>query len=746
MLGLTATASAQVAAPTAPAAAASAPPAAETPASAPSARVEITGERGSDSEQRRRSTAAKIIIGREQIDQYGDATIGEVLRRLSGVGTGGRPGRGGPPRMRGLGGGYTQLLIDGERIPGGFALESLTPEQVERIEILRAPTAETGARAIGGTINIITREGFRKRLNDLRTGFAFENGQWTPGAFWTHSDSAEALTYTLTGSVFRNRRASAEEVHTTSESLADGTPVEDRREFIERLDQRLGLNLGTRLQWRLGEAGDVLLIHPTIFHQERDGSSLATRTQTLPATPARYDLAESQSDGRFTSARLNLQWRQRLADGWRGEANGYTGRWHSRSDSQRQEWRLGEPTPLRRLDDRSDTHETSLKLGAKLTALLGDESRPGQEHNLVSGVEVEAVRRQDSRTLLQDGLPLLVDFGDNLRAESTRWAAFAQNEWSITPNVAAHVGLRWEGIETVGDPGDGSRPSNRSSVWTPLLHGVWKPDPNGRDQVRLSLTRSYRAPPLGALIARPTIASLFPTDGPNEPTHPDRAGNPDLRPELATGIDLAWELYLPGGGLLSANLFHRRIRDLMRGVVALETVSWSAVPRWVSRRRNIGNAQTSGVELEAKGRLDLFWDGAPRVDLSSNLSLYRSKVDGIPGPDNRLDQQAQATLNLGADYRLPGLPLKVGGNLNWVPGYRTQVSAEQAVSVNTRRVADAYALWTISPTLALRLLASNLAPRDSIDSDSLIVGKLRETAWTTAPSYTNWQFRLEFKL
>jgi outer membrane receptor for ferrienterochelin and colicins len=116
----------------------------------------------SDTDLRRQSTAAKIVIGREEIEKFGDATVGEVLRRLPGVTTPGAPGRGGAPRMRGLGGGFTQLLIDGQRLPPGFSLDSLTPEQIERIEILRAPTAETGARAIAGTINIVTREGFKR--------------------------------------------------------------------------------------------------------------------------------------------------------------------------------------------------------------------------------------------------------------------------------------------------------------------------------------------------------------------------------------------------------------------------------------------------------------------------------------------------------------------------------------------------------------------------------------------------------
>ena len=92
-----ASATAQTQPPAASASAASAPPAGQ--ASTPQ-RVEVTGGRESDNEQRRQSTAAKIVIGREEIERFGDSTVGEVLKRLPGVTTSGAPGRGGPPRMR----------------------------------------------------------------------------------------------------------------------------------------------------------------------------------------------------------------------------------------------------------------------------------------------------------------------------------------------------------------------------------------------------------------------------------------------------------------------------------------------------------------------------------------------------------------------------------------------------------------------------------------------------------------------
>ena len=58
-----------------------------------------------------------------------------------------------------------------------------------------------------------------------------------------------------------------------------------------------------------------------------------------------------------------------------------------------------------------------------------------------------------------------------------------------------------------------------------------------------------------------------------------------------------------------------------------------------------------------------------RIDLRGNASLFRSRVQQVPGPDNRLDQQPDYTVNLGADYRVVGLPVTLGGNLNWTPGY-----------------------------------------------------------------------------
>jgi outer membrane receptor for ferrienterochelin and colicins len=347
----------------------------------------------------------------------------------------------------------------------------------------------------------------------------------------------------------------------------------------------------------------------------------------------------------------------------------------------------------------------------------------------------------------------VADVGDNFEASTLRLAVFGQDEWNLNPQWAVHAGLRWEGIQTRGDDGQGGRPENRNGVTTPLVHLLWKPDPKRRDQVRLSLTRSWRAPETNQLIGRPSINRLQPTPGANTESNPDSAGNPALKPELATGLDLAFERYLEGGGLLSANLFVRRITDLMRNETQLESsVPWNnGGPRWVRRMRNIGSADTYGLELEAKFRLDQLNKELPGVELRANLALYDSKVDAVPGPDNRLDQQSKATANLGADYRFRGTPVTLGGNVNWVPETTTRLAADQTTTASRKRQWDVYALWTFNPALGLRLLANNLDPLDFVTTtvnDGLnSAGALERTrSVNNGPTFTNWQLRLEMKL
>src|SRR5205823_3905592 len=119
---------------------------------------------------------------------------------------------------------------------------------------------------------------------------------------------------------------------------------------------------------------------------------------------------------------------------------------------------------------------------------------------------------------------------------------------------------------------------NRSTVWSPLLQTLYKLPATRGDQVRFALTRTYRAPSLNALIPH-----RF-TQINNSQTSPDNIGNPDLKPELALGVDAAWEHYWAEGALLSISGSARNIDNNTRDQIGFDG------SRWVSRPQNTGHA------------------------------------------------------------------------------------------------------------------------------------------------------------
>jgi outer membrane receptor for ferrienterochelin and colicins len=198
-----------------------------------------------------------------------------------------------------------------------------------------------------------------------------------------------------------------------------------------------------------------------------------------------------------------LQYRQRVAN-WRLEGGGTVraSRWVN--ESTRDE-RRADGSVLRTQQDNTVSREKGWQLNAKGSRLLGGE---GSEHSLVLGGEAESAQLDNTRRTLEDGLPALTEYGDNFEGQHHALGGLRAGRVALNPTGALHAGLRWEGITTQGDDGLGNRPTNRSSVWTPLVHLLWKPDPKVRDQVRMSLTRSYAQPNTNTLIARPTINRL----------------------------------------------------------------------------------------------------------------------------------------------------------------------------------------------------------------------------------------------
>jgi outer membrane receptor for ferrienterochelin and colicins len=829
-------------------AAAPAASAASAAASSPQ-RIEIRGDAQSDTALRRRDPVAKQVYGREELDRHGDTSVSDVLKRLPGVNL-----QGGSPRLRGLGSGYTLILLNGEPAPPGFSLDNLAPSQVERIEITRGPSAEHSAQAVAGTINIILRQAPRQRQREFRASLNYQQ-RLEPQVNGVVGDRLGDVSATLPYSLYRWRSGSTT---TTDEAARDanGRPREWLSVAAERA-RGYGFNLSPRANWRLGGGGGrseggagggggaVGAISGT---SGSAGSAGVGGAGSAPgAVGNRPDGAGRAATAPAPSGVTTVDWNGVFQHNlWRNEGEitrivlaGSTplsafdewtnrGFWRlARSQVQlTHKWPEGAQGEIKLGGERSASHYSTPVVGRDAAGAVSVERLTegrsaaksgqisskwtwpvGEAHRWVLGAELERRFREESRVQLFNGQPLVPagGSGQDFSARIEREAAFVQDEWEVSPQWATSLGVRAERITTIGDAVAGVPTArNRSQVVTPLLHLTYKfaapaapsapvsgaggpgtannnsgnavgntagstagaatparaATPPSRDLLRASLTRSYKAPDLSALIARPNISADYPVSGGNTALVPDGVGNPELQPELATGLDVAYEKYLAQGGVLSASIFHRRITGLIRRGLALETVPWAAQPRWVSRPQNLSGASSSGIELEAKGRLDEWWvaagltpfwsaGSAPEpassavsvaamvaaasaspgpasvsasasasalpsawkaLNLRASLALYRSQVDGIPGPDNRLDGQQPWSLTLGADQAIPQTAFSWGGSYTYTPRYGVQQTDLTQLTQGYARRADLYVMWAPDKQTSWRFGAFNIAP------------------------------------
>lgn len=131
------------------------------------------------------SAVPKTIITRDEMLQYGDQSVMDALRRAAGFqlptpGQGPRGG-GGASGMRFRGGAGPTFLINGEPVQGGprggmSIIDTITPEMIERIEIVKQPSVAQASVASSAVINILLKEPLDNRISgSVKVGYGLRN-------------------------------------------------------------------------------------------------------------------------------------------------------------------------------------------------------------------------------------------------------------------------------------------------------------------------------------------------------------------------------------------------------------------------------------------------------------------------------------------------------------------------------------------------------------------------------------------
>ncbi|MES2759761.1 MAG: TonB-dependent receptor [Pseudomonadota bacterium] len=627
---------------------------------------------------RRDDTASKIVVNHDEIVKYGDTNVVDVLKRLPGITVSGGSARGGGEvRMRGLGAGYTQILLNGEAAPAGFSLDSLAPDVIERIEVLRSASAEFSTQSIAGTINIVLKKAIKKGQRELKAGVGGGQNFINPTANLQLSDKVGQMSYSITANAFYRK------YEQDSPSVEEGFDPSGRL-VLQRNAQSLdkgdfsALSISPRLNWTLAN-GDTITSQTFVNVHRYSGKGNDTSVTSVGPQPP-YPLVRFKNVNENEFFRTDLNWVHKLASGAKldmkvGGVIGGLGNEQRRAGYNAAGVQVLDSVVLSKGTDRGITST------GKFSTPMFD------GHALSIGWDGGISTRDDQRA--EQGDPVEI-----FDARVNRLAAYAQDEWNITPRWSVYLGARWEGIRTRTAGNTFDTAESTSSVWSPLFQTLYKLPGTKSDQVRFAVTRTYKAPSTQSLIPR-KFKSVN-----NSATDPDFQGNPDLKPELALGFDASYEHYWGEGALLSASASMRRIADFTRMGV------FFADGRWVQLPVNDGRATTRGIELEAKFPLKSLIATAPALDLRASISRNWSSVDAVPGPNNRLNAQVPFAATIGVDYKEGALT--TGGSFVFKTGGPVRISTTQSSYQSVRRELEVYGLWKFSPQNQLRVAVSNL--------------------------------------
>jgi len=678
--------------------------------------VQVTGARA---DQRQRDTTTSIVVGHAELMRQGDQTLADALKRLPGISISGVPGQGDQISMRGLGNGYTQIMLNGEPVAVGFSLDAIAPDMIERVEIMRSTTAEFSNRSVAGAINIILKKAVKPGQGSLSASVARQHGATTPALTAQLSDQRDAYSYSLAATLTRKRNEKPftdfEEQHD-----ANGALTLQRRTPQNESGVTDALTLAPRVNWALA-GGDTLTWQG--FANLRHVVNRNRADETTPTGDAsEYPHNVSDFAANFVMLRSDVNWTHLLAGGAKLEMKlGASSNRRSGTFDFNGMDAGGKPAGRHHVD--SGPTENSVTAS-------GTYRHPvGEHHAIALGWDINrAARREDRDERLYDANGVRTG-GSNAdyRANVNRLALFAQDEWQVTERYALYLGLRHERLDTASRADAANAPDaldTSSAVWSPSLQSRYTLA--NKDVLRLALSRTYKAPPLSKLVPR-----RYTIDNNNNPTNPDEQGNPNLRPELAWGVDAAYEHYLGGGALVSVSTYLRRIRDVT------QTRLFEQDGVWVEAPFNSGNASVRGIELEAKLPL------TKALDLRANLARNWSRVDSVPGPDNRLESQTPLTANIGMDYRWTSLTF--GGSLNYQASGPVRQSPQVFFAGSPKRELDMYALWKADAKTQLRISASNLLHQQASESHDYIDADSTRRRTTLTPTSATLRIMLEWQ-
>ena len=719
---------------------------------------------------RNRSEEAEpvLVYDTDYFQRFEPLTAGDALKRVPSVTFLSDVIESDGARLRGLEPGYTQILINGDKVPGSnadrsFFLDRIPAELVKQVEIIRSSSARRTGDAVAGTLNIVLRDGYQLDGGYVRVGgLRFDDGEFKPSGGFVYG-GALGPGRLLLGANVQGRYNPKKKLSLRYGDSPENNPNFATDDFDNREDQtdtRDGTDYAFNATYDIdGETTDFELsgfyVKTTRTEDER---SFEYNHPTNINGPVRNGAASGnlltdnvnvndiKQDNFSISGKISHEWSA-------GETQLKLG--IARFDDEQFEFEYGidfDRTSPRLTADISDrklidkemsvTLEHSFKLSEDVKLTVGgflqnkdrdtdfrSNDNPNFPRNRLNLTNTD--RANYSTTLsnptsfvtttgTMDAIP-----GGVNTIEEDRRDAFVEIEGK-SGSISWLAGVRYETTDfSVNDKTVPAAIAQTENDYSFLLPSASAKIDLGNGRITASVARTNR---------RPRLDFLSPATLEEELGDNDLTGNSLLRPETAWGGDLGYEHRIGRTGVIGVNVFYRKVKDLIE--VANTGVEGSAGPgTFVYQPRNTGDGEVYGVEFDLSTSLSFL--GLKDTGIFGNFSLLDSNITDEFGT-RRFNGQSKYVYNFGFIQDIPSFGAAFGAT------YRKQGSAFDrfvAEEITARYGADLelFVEKRIGKNFTIRAVGSNLLN----GSKDEVFNKFDSAADQVARSFDEYELETE---
>ncbi len=675
----------------------------------------------------------------EYFQRFEPSTVGDMLKRVPGVGfVGSDIMEYDGAQLRGLGGGYTQVLINGKKVPGAgddrsFFVDRIPAEMVDHIEIKRSASANRSGDAMAGAINIVLRDAYEFTGGYIRVGVnRWYDGEVNPtfGAV-TSFDAFGGRMLAGINVQDRYRRKEKRSDRFTDNTMTEKVSWEDQTEVKDGRDYSANLSYTADV----GDSGRFSIdgfyvktdrdVTEVSFEEELDDDEtinarvpglnpydqknygiaaeyrldMAGGTTKLELDHARFDDNEATTEGEHVYVSGPENWDETWSiDGAEWDETAYEADAIEAKDAETG-FKLAHMRPVGAAELEFGVDHRSKKRESLVTSYEWEADEEGQTPAWPADYELDGSVASVIEEKRLDPYIMLSSKG-----EVFSWEA----------------GLRYETtkseVEYIEDEESEGRVDKEYDELLPSASLRW--DVTDADRINLSLARTVK---------RPNFNELIPAVLDGEFGDNDYIGNPELEPETANGLDLGFEHRLGRKGVVGLNFFYRDVKDLIElvntgepseemqdtweemiedgdAVDLADAMAQEPAESWLYTSANVGDGKVWGFEFDLSTPLSAF--GLDDTGVFVNYSWVKSEVEDFMGT-RRFNDQAKSVYNIGFIQDLPNLAASFGVTYRKQGDAYSRILGEEAI-VRDGEELDVFVEKRFGDSFSARLSANNL--------------------------------------